>query len=102
MLKKIAYIIVLVFIVTSCGETLSSVKRGFTGEKKVSTDEFLIQKKDPLVMPPDYENLPTPDERIAAKKEILSFEEALGTSIEDSPSTSSSVEGSILKQIQSK
>ena len=102
MLKKIAYIIVLTFIVTSCGDTLGSVKRGLTGEKKMSTDEFLIQKKDPLVMPPDYENLPTPEERVAAKKEISSFEKALGTSIEDSSSTSSSAEESILKKIRSK
>ena len=101
MYKKIIYILFLIFFITSCN-TFDSVKRGLTGEKRLTTDEFLIQKKDPLVMPPDYENLPTPDERIAAKKEILSFEEALGTSIEDSPSTSSSVEGSILKQIQSK
>tara|TARA_B100000315_G_scaffold173188_1_gene161575 strand:- start:474 stop:710 length:237 start_codon:yes stop_codon:yes gene_type:complete len=78
------------------------VKRGLTGEKVVSTDEFLIKKKDPLVMPPDYENLPTPDERIAAKEEISDFEKSLGISIEDNSSTSSSAESSILKQIRSK
>ena len=88
-------------IVTSC-QTLGDVKRGLTGEKMTSTDEFLIKKKDPLIMPPDYENLPTPDERIAAKEEISDFEKSLGISIEDNSSTSSSAEESILKQIQSK
>ena len=53
-------------------------------------------------MPPDYKNLPSPDERIAAKEEISIFEKTLGTSIEDSSSTSSSTENSILKKIQSK
>jgi len=53
-------------------------------------------------MPPDYENLPSPDERSAAKEEISTFEKTLGTSIEDSSSTSSSTENSILKKIQSK
>ena len=53
-------------------------------------------------MPPDYQNLPTPDERAIAKEEISNFEKSLGTSIEESSSTSSSVEGSILKKIQSK
>ena len=101
MCKKIIYILFVICFVTSC-QTLGSVKRGLTGEKVVSTDEFLIMKKDPLVMPPDYENLPTPDERVAARKEISSFEEALGTSIEDNTNTSDSVEKSILKQIQSK
>ena len=76
--------------------------KNITGEKRKSTDEFLIQKKDPLILPPDYENLPTPDERSAAAEEISIFEETLGTSIEDNPSSSSSVEDSILKKIQSK
>ena len=102
MLKKIACVILLTFFVTSCGNTFSSIKRGITGEKEFSTEEFLVQKKDPLVMPPDYENLPTPDERVTARKEISSFEEALGTSIEDGTNTSDSVEETILKQIQSK
>ena len=91
----------MICFVTSC-QTLGDVKRGLTGEKVTSTDEFLIKKKDPLVMPPDYENLPTPDERIAAKEEISDFEKSLGTSIEDNSSTSSSAESSIIKQIQSK
>ena len=91
----------MICFVTSC-QTLGDVKRGLTGEKVTSTDEFLIKKKDPLVMPPDYENLPTPDERIAAKEEISDFEKSLGISIEDNSSTSSSAESSILKQIQSK
>ena len=102
MFKKIVCVILLTFFVTSCGNTFSSIQRGITGEKEVTTEEFLVQKKDPLVMPPDYENLPTPDERVAARKEISSFEEALGTSIEDNTNTSDSVEKSILKQIQSK
>ena len=81
---------------------VGDVKRGLTGEKMISTDEFLIKKKDPLIMPPDYENLPTPDERIAAMEEISDFEKSLEISIEDNSSTSSSTESSILKQIQSK
>ena len=101
MYKKIIYILLIILFVTSC-KTMSSVKRGLTGEKRFSTDEFLVKKKDPLVMPPDYENLPTPDERIAAKEEISDFEKSLGISIEDNSSTSSSAESSILKHIQSK
>ena len=98
--KKIIYILSIIFFVTSC-ETMGSVKRGLTGEKKVSTDEFLIKKKDPLIMPPDYENLPTPEEKTAAKKELSTFEKSLGISIEDSSPSSTSTEGFILKKIQS-
>ena len=49
MFKKITYIIILTFFVASCGETGSSIKRGLTGAKKTSADEFLIRKKDPLI-----------------------------------------------------
>ena len=98
--KKAIYIMIIIFFVTSC-ETMSSVKRGLTGEKKLSTDEFMIEKKDPLIMPPDYENLPTPEDRETAKEEISTFEKSLGTSIEDNSPSSSSTEGFILKKIQS-
>ena len=101
MFKKIVYVIILGFFVTSCANTFDSVKRGLTGEKKLSTDEFMIEKKDPLIMPPDYENLPTPEEKVAAKDEISTFEKSLGTSIEDNSPSSSSTEGFILKKIQS-
>ena len=101
MYKKTIYILTIIFFVTSC-ETMHSAKRALTGEKKVSTDEFLIKKKDPLILPPDYENLPTPGEEIAATEEISTFEKNLGTLIEDNSSTPSSVEDSILKKIRSK
>ena len=81
---------------------MKSAQRTLTGEKKTSTDEFLIKKKDPLILPPDYENLPTPDEEATTTEENAIFEKSLGTSIEDNSSTSSSVEDSILKKIRSK
>ena len=102
MFKKIIYIVVLIFFVTSCADTFSSVKRGLTGSKADSGDEFMVRKKDPLILPPDFENLPTPDERILAVEEISIFEDKLEISIEDDSSGSSSVESSILKKIQSK
>ena len=102
MLKKIIYILILIFFVSSCADTFDSVKRGLTGQKSQSTDEFLVKKKDPLILPPDYENLPTPDERIAAAEVISDFEKKLETAIEDVSSSSSSAEESILKKIQKK
>jgi len=102
MFKKIIYMCVLVFFITSCADTFSSVKRGLTGDKRGSTDEFMVRKKDPLILPPDYKNLPTPDERIAVTEEISTFERTLEAAIEDNSSSSSSTEDSILKKIQSK
>ena len=44
----------LLFFLSSCGSGALS------GGKKDNTDEFLVQKKNPLVLPPDYNDLPLP------------------------------------------
>ena len=102
MLKKTIYLVVLIFLVTSCADTLGSVKRGLTGEKVRSTDEFLIQKKDPLILPPDFENLPTPSESKAAREEISNIKKTLKKTIstESTTSADSSTEEFILQQIK--
>jgi hypothetical protein len=38
------------------------MKSAFVNEKKNNTDEFLVEKKSPLVMPPDFNELPIPKE----------------------------------------
>ena len=100
MYKKIIFLFISTIFITSCGGTFDSVKRGLTGQKSKSTDEFMIKKKDPLILPPDFENLPTPDERIAATEELSTFEKTFETSIEEDVSTSGSAEESILKKIK--
>ena len=102
MLRKTIYIFLLFLFVASCADTLSSAKRGLTGSKADSGDEFLVKKKDPLILPPDFENLPIPDERTTVIDENSIFKNTLEDSIEDNSSTSNSVETSILKKIQSK
>ena len=47
--------LILIFLL-SC----SSVKDGFSNQKKSNSDEFLVEKKSPLIMPPDYKELPLP------------------------------------------
>jgi len=102
MFKKIFYLLIIALLVASCGETYDSVNRGLTGAKSKSADEFLIKKKDPLILPPDYENLPSPDNTIVENDEISSFEKKLEDAIETETSSSGSIEDSILKKIQSK
>ena len=57
-LLKFFLILSLYILVSSCG----TVKEAFTNQKKNSSDEFLVEKKSPLVMPPDYNDLPVPDQ----------------------------------------
>ena len=93
----------LIFLVTSCADSWSNVKRGLTGAKQKSTDEFLVQKKDPLILPPDFESLPSPSDRDEAIEEMSSFEKTLKQTSETeitTSSTGSSTEDSILKQIR--
>ena len=89
-------------MLTSCADSWNSVKRGITGEKQRSTDEFLVKKKDPLVLPPDYDNLPTPDERGDEKEDVASFEGKLSknSTTENVSSSDGSAEMSILEQIR--
>jgi len=53
MKNKISLILVFLILV-SCGS-------GFSLQKKKSGDEFLVEKKNPLVFPPDYGKLPLPE-----------------------------------------
>ena len=54
------FVVIIFFLTSACGDTLESVKRGLSGQKANSTDEFLVEKKDPLILPPGYEDLPQP------------------------------------------
>ena len=95
----------IVFLVTSCADTWGNVKRGLTGAKQKSTDEFLVQKKDPLILPPDFESLPSPSDREEALEEMSSFEKTLQQASETeitTSSTGSSAENSILQEIRKK
>ena len=105
MCKKIIYLVTLIFLVTSCGGTWDSVKRGLTGQKVRATDEFLVKKKDPLILPPEFDSLPSPDDREEALEEMTSFEKTLKQASETeitSSSAGSSAEDSILKEIKKK
>ena len=103
--KKTVFFMLLIFLVTSCADSWTSVKRGLTGAKKKSTDEFLIKKKEPLILPPDYDSLPSPADREEAIEEMTSFEKTLKKASETeitSTSAGSSTENEILKQIRRK
>ena len=92
------------FFLYSCGvgEALQGKKRSDQG------DEFLIDKKNPLTMPPDFDKLPKPGEAsIKSTQDIKSdqsnIENLLKKSkIEDDTSSSeqsTSIESSILKTL---
>jgi len=56
-LKIILLAMVLTGLLSSCG----TVKDAFSMQKKNSTDEFLVEKKNPLKLPPNFDELPVPN-----------------------------------------
>ena len=59
--------------VTSC----QSVKNALSGVKQENSDEFLVQKKNPLVLPPDFTDLPEPFEESPEAAEVQIEEDAI-------------------------
>ena len=95
------YILIAIAVLFS---SCSSLKEGFTNQKKNNSDEFLVEKKSPLVMPPDYNELPIPSEENINKQsnEIKSLisKSKNGEIVENFDEKSSSFEGSILEKIK--
>ena len=101
---KILIFFQLILLLISC----STMKEGFKNQKKSSSDEFLVEKKSPLVMPPDYNDLPVPDQN----KEISNIDENKikdlvssnnnkeNREIDNSEEKKLNIENSILKKIK--
>ena len=105
MFRKIIYLSSILFLITACADTWGSVKRGLTGQKQNSTDEFLVEKKDPLILPPNLEDLPVPSDSAIEEEETesSSFEKTLSITTDeesDEGSSSNTTEESILNKIR--
>ena len=101
MFKKIIVLLLLNCFVSSC-ETMGSIKRGLTGEKLESSDEFFIRKKAPLSLPPKFDELPTPSATGTGKVESSDVTDKLKEEILtiETNSSTSTTEESILEQIK--
>ena len=103
---KISELLLLLLFLYSCG----SVGEALQGKKRSDQgDEFLIDKKNPLAMPPDFDKLPKPGEANAkSTKDIESDQSNIKNLLkksdikEDASSSeqSTSIESSILKKIK--
>ena len=103
-MNKIFAFMILMLFLSGC----QSAKDAFTLKKKSSADEFLVEKKSPLVLPPDYNKLPLPDDKIKDENETKDDDIKLiiGSNNENSSKNTeknnipASLEESILKQIK--
>mgnify|MGYP006097014285 FL=1 len=103
LIKNISWLILILLTFSAC----QNVKDGLTGKKQTNSDEFLVKKKDPLVLPPEFEKLPEPKslERIDILDDIdleASIQNEMGSNkkIYKKNKTNSSLEKSILEKIK--
>ncbi len=103
-MKNVVNLIIITLFLASC----QSAKDAFTLQKKNNTDEFLVEKKNPLVLPPEYGKLPLPSGEKGINNESQDGEiESIINSQSSSSSTKvekntkpTSVEQSILNKIK--
>ena len=98
-------LIALVPLLTFCG----GVRDALEGKKRSEqSDEFLVQKKNPLAMPPDYEKLPAPGNQEVSPetfsgnnevKDLLNIQEG-EISNSNNNDNSKDLESSIIEKIQ--
>ena len=103
----IAFFLILLFL-NSCG----TIAEGLGGSKKKGSDEFLVEKKSPLVLPPSFGELPEPGKEpkesiILNKKDSSAIEDIINQSStvstsEQGDGTNNSIEESIIKKIKEK
>ena len=103
----IASFLILLFL-NSCG----TVAEGLGGSQKKGNDEFLVEKKSPLVLPPSFGELPEPGKEpgeniISDKKDTSDIEDIINQSSttptsEKNDDTKNSIEQSIIKKINEK
>ena len=97
-MKKFFYIILISVFLYSC----QSTREGFTLKKKSAADEFLVEKKSPLVLPPNYGKLPLPGDQQIKEEDP---EEKISIIVNSQTKSSSSskplsIEKSILDKIK--
>ena len=99
-MKKFIIYFLFLNLLSAC----ESAREGFSLKKEDNSDEFLVEKKNPLVMPPDYENLPKPEDfqTLQKDKKQNEFEEVIGNTknvISNDNLEKTSIEQSVIEKI---
>ena len=104
------YKLILIFIILIFFNAYQAAKEGLTQKKRSNADEFLVKKKNPLVLPPNFGDLPTPDNSEIIKKnkdksnnikDLLSKDKSTISQSTKETGTSS-IESSVLEKIKNK
>ena len=105
-IKKITTLLFFVLFLYSC----SGAKDALQGKKRSdNSDEFLVEKKNPLTVPPDIDELPVPlDQEEQSQienqddieiKQVLKVDENKDSNVESNNENQNSLEKTILEKI---
>tara|TARA_B100001027_G_C15976649_1_gene202246 strand:- start:163 stop:474 length:312 start_codon:yes stop_codon:yes gene_type:complete len=102
-MNKNYFFLIILFFLCSC----QNVKNALSGKKYENSDEFLVIKKNPLILPPNFNDLPSPKD-VSDTNQIENIEneiEDLLSSIKDNEevvesSSSSDTESFVLEKIK--
>tara|TARA_B100000427_G_C15402657_1_gene548385 strand:+ start:628 stop:954 length:327 start_codon:yes stop_codon:yes gene_type:complete len=104
-IKYFSILLLSLFLLNSCGGSAKDVLQG--KKRSDSKDEFLVKKKNPLTLPPDFSKLPLPNESEEREfevenenelKKILKIED--NSSVVSNDSSGSSLEDLIIERIK--
>ncbi len=103
---KIKFFVIIItsffLLLNSC----QSIKEGVTGTKRSkSSDEFFVQKKKPLILPPDFSDMPKPKPTENEENKAPSIEDLIDINTDETQTsqneTNKSLEQSVLEKIKS-
>ena len=109
-MKNLFKNIFLTLLIMCAFSACQSAKDVLTGKKQTNSDEFLVKKKNPLSLPPDFENLPEPttsnknddkNDTEISLKEILTKNANTKSTVSVSETSIGSLEKNILEKIKS-
>ena len=60
------FLLIFIFLISGCAD----VKKGFSGKSIDEGEEFLVIKKNPLEIPPDFEKMPIPKNEIEKSNSV--------------------------------
>ena len=100
-MKNINLLLIVFFLIVSCS-SLSDAKKVLKNQKVRTTDEFLVKKRNPLELPPNFEEVLKPGTKFEKKNEDEKIKKILNVpkTVNTIKNKSKSTEESILKRIR--
>ena len=96
-IKNLIFLILIFLLFSKCGAFNEKNRQN-------KSEEFLVEKKSPLVLPPEFEKLPVPNSQIEEQneniKDLIISKDVENIEINEDSNTSGSLQESVIKKIQ--